>query len=76
MLSGYYVDLCLDLTKLCDCLVFSRANFSERSNGYTHAIVAQLPSGSFKLTSADFDIHSFANMIVLTLVVGRNPFSP
>jgi len=40
------------------------------------AIVARLPSGSFKLTSADFDIHSFANMIVLTLVVGQNPFSP
>jgi hypothetical protein len=25
------------------------ANFSERSNGYTHAMVARLPSGLFKL---------------------------
>ncbi|KAH9569677.1 hypothetical protein CY35_02G002800 [Sphagnum magellanicum] len=40
--------------------VTAGANFSECSNGYTHAIVARLPSGSFKLTSADFVIHSFA----------------
>jgi hypothetical protein len=25
------------------------ANFSERSNGYTHAMIARLPSGLFKL---------------------------
>jgi hypothetical protein len=35
------------------------ANFSERSNGYTHAMVAWLPSGLFKLkTIANFEVFS------------------